>query len=231
MPMSDNKVSRLTDSARQATGNSVVIPKEQMTAFERWELTSFNAESSKKQPSKAQNTNLPGIEPAYLLQQEQEQIYSLKREEGYTAGMHQAQSDAKQIHALLQNLHTSLNQIDEQVAQSLLDLALEIAHQMVRETLSVNPEIILKVVSEAIGRLPHFNQNPHLVLHPDDAELVRTQMGDQLSHANWKIITNPKIQRGGCRVETAHSNIDATNEARWQHIVASIGQDQSWLKI
>ena len=54
-------------------------------------------------------------------------------------------------------------------------------------------------------------------------------MGEQLSHGGWKIFTDPQIRPGGCRVETAHSNVDAATETRWKHIVESIGQDNSWL--
>ena len=95
--------------------------------------------------------------------------------------------------------------------------------------LQVNPEIILKIVNDAINSLPHFNQNAHLLLHPDDAELVKNQMGEQLAHAGWKLFPDKRISRGGCRVETAHSHIDATTEMRWQRIVEAIGQDKSWM--
>jgi len=229
MHISDKKSSPQTDNARPSPGNSVIIPKEQLTAFERWELASFDTRPGGKHQGNTRTAAIPGSEESLLRQQEQAQNFARKQDEGYAAGMQQAQADTRQIHTLLQNLQTSLNQIDEQVAQSLLDLSLEVARQMVRETLLIKPEIVLKVVSEAIGKLPHFNQNAHLILHPDDAELVRTQMGEHLSHANWKIFTDPQIERGGCRVETAHSNVDASNEARWQQIVASIGQDKSWL--
>lgn len=230
--MSDKSLIRpasRTGGAHRVSGHGAIIPKEQMTAFERWELASFDPLSGDIKQDAAQDTEIPDNNEALLRQQEYEEICARKREEGYAAGMQQARLDAVQINTVLQNLQVALTQIDNQLAQSLLDLSLEVARQMVREALQVNPEIILKVVSEAIGRLPHFNQNAHLILHPDDAELVRAQMGEQLSHANWKIFTDPNIQRGGCRVETAHSNVDATNEARWQHIVASIGQNQSWL--
>ena len=129
----------------------------------------------------------------------------------------------------MQSLQGELNQVDQQVAQSLLDLSLEIAKKMVQTTLQTKPEAILNIVSDAIGNLPHFNQNAHLILHPDDAELVRKQMGEQLTHAGWKIFSDAKILRGGCRVETASSQIDGTVENRWERIVESIGQDTSWL--
>jgi flagellar assembly protein FliH len=95
--------------------------------------------------------------------------------------------------------------------------------------LESKPESILKIVSEAIGGLPHFNQNAHLILHPDDAELVRKHMGEQLSHAGWKIFADEQIRHGGCRVETAHTQVNAMTEMRWKRIVESIGQDKSWL--
>lgn len=223
-----SSLSSLQTNERRGTGKNVIIPKEQLTAFERWELASFDRHSPGNHPDPANSTYVPSSDEDHMRQKEHDDIYSLKRHEGYAAGMLQAQADIRQIDTLLLNLQDGLNQIDKQVAQSLLDLSMQVARQMVRETLQIKPEIILKVISEAISSLPHFNQNAHLILHPDDAELVRTQMGEQLSHANWKIITDPNIQRGGCRVETSHSNVDATNEARWRQIVASIGQDLPW---
>jgi len=205
--------------------SSVIITKEQLTAFERWELASFDPHPGGKHQGNALATV---AELENIRQQAHDEGYAQGRDAGYAAGIQQARNEAAQIHALLQNIHGALNQLDEQVAQSLLDLSLEVAHKMVQETLQVKPEVILKIISDAIKGLPHFNQNAHLILHPDDVELVRKQMGDQLSHTGWKIFTDAQIRRGGCRVETAHSNVDATTEARWKRIVESIGQDKSW---
>ncbi len=211
--------------------SSAVIPKEQMTAFERWELASFDAHSSDLQPGGVRRSGQAsgtGSASATELKNIRQQAHDEGGAQGYASGIQQARSEVEQIHALLQNLQVALNRMDEQVAQSLLDLSLEIAHKMVGEALQVKPEVILKIVSDAISSLPHFNQNAQLILHPDDAELVRKHMGDQLSHTGWKIFTDTQIKRGGCRVETAHSHVDATTEARWKCVVESIGQDKSW---
>jgi len=210
--------------------SSIVIPKEQMTAFERWELASFDSHSGGICQGGATNTkpsSVAGLDN--IRQQARDEASKQGHDAGYAAGIQQARNEAAQIHALLQNLQSALNQMDEQIAQSLLDLSLEVAHRMVGEILQAKPEVILKIVNDAINGLPHFNQNAHLILHPDDADLVRKQMSEQLSHAGWKIFTDAKIGRGGCRVETAHSNVNATIEARWKRIVESIGQDKSWL--
>jgi flagellar assembly protein FliH len=206
--------------------SSTVIPKEQLTPFERWELASFDSSPARNTlgspQRKSARTTVSEIENI------RQQAYEEGRDAGYADGIQQAHNETTKISELLEGLQAELNQLDEQVVQSLLDLSLEVAHKMVCETLQVKPEIILKIVSNAISNLPHFSQNAHMILHPDDAELVRKYMGEQLSHAGWKIFTDAQIKRGGCRVETAHSQVDATVEARWKRIVESIGQDKSW---
>ena len=202
----------------------MIIAKEQLTAFERWELASFDQHSGGKQQGSA-----PATVTASELERIRQQAHDEGHKAGYAAGIQQARTEAAQIHTLLQTLHGALNQMDEQLAQSLLDLALEIARKMTGEILREKPETILKIAAEAIGVLPHFNQNARLILHPDDAELVRKHMGEQLSHAGWKIFIDAQIGRGGCHLETEHSQVDATTEMRWKRIVESIGQDKSWL--
>lgn len=209
--------------------SNVVIPKEELTAFQRWELASFDHPSQGRMGAHAKAELATVAELEQIRQQAYDEGYAQGQETGYAAGAQQMRMEIGQVQTLMQQLHTSLNQVDVQLAQSLLDLALEVAHKMVGTTLQVNPEVILNTVNEAIGSLPHFNQHAHLVLHPEDAELVRKHMGDQLSHTGWKLLSDARIERGGCRVETAHTKVDATVEARWKRIVESIGQDKSWL--
>lgn len=209
--------------------SSVLIPKEELTAFQRWELASFD------HPSKGGGGVHGKIELATVAELEQirqqayDEGYAQGHDAGYAAGAQQIRTEIGQVQAVMQQLQTELNQVDVQLAQSLLNLSLEIARKMVGQTLQVNPEIILGIVGEAIGNLPHFNQHAHLVLHPEDVDLVRKHMGDQLSQTGWKLLSDPRIERGGCRIETAHTKVDATVEARWKRIVESIGQDKSWL--
>ena len=131
---------------------------------------------------------------------------------------------------LLSALDDALQQADQAIAEDLLGLALEIAKQMVQESLRVKPELMLNIVRAALNELPHFNQHAHVILHPDDAALVRARLGEQLSHAGWKIIDDSSMARFGCRLETAHSQVDATLATRWKRLAASIGQDNSWME-
>jgi len=201
-----------------------VTPKEQLTAYQRWELPAFDMV---KEVNTSPTIDLPTA--AQL-----EHIHMQAHEEGYQAGyaegMKQATVEAQRIAMIKESLNKELQNVDQQIAQNLLSLALEIAKQMLQQALKVKPELLLSVVREAINELPYFNQNAHLVLHSDDAVLLRTSMGEQLLHTGWKIFEDNQIERGGCRVETAHSQIDATLPTRWLRVVASIGQDNAWLE-
>ena len=190
---------------------------ESLTAWQRWE-----------EPNLDPRMRPGGVELPTASQIED--IQRQAREEGFQLGHAEGLQKAMQENRRLADLISALEmRIDEQVAHELLDLSLDIARQILHQALKVNPELLLGVVREAIGTLPHYNQGAHLVLHPDDATLVRERMGEQLSHSGWKIFEDARVERGGARIETATSQIDASLETRWNRIMAALGQDTSWL--
>jgi flagellar assembly protein FliH len=213
-----------------------VAAKSGLTAWQRWELPSFDAPPPPTEPAVEE-------EPIRLPTAEQlENIHVLAHQEGYEAGhaegyqvgyaeaAKQAREEAERLAGLMASLEGSLREADQVLAQEVLDFALEVARQMLHQALEAKPELVLGVVREAINTLPHFGQSAHLVLNPTDAELVRSHMGDQLAHTGWKILEDARIERGGCRVETSQSQIDASLATRWQRVVASLGSDSQWIQ-
>lgn len=219
--------------------SDTVARKDQLTAWQRWELPAFD-----KVQAVSDGTSTVSPPTAAQL----EQMHLQAHEEGYRAGYaegeqrardeeqkardaeQKASAEAQRLAEMISALDLELQQVDQQVAQNLLDLSLEIARQMLQQALKVKPELLLGVVREAISDLPHFNQHAHLVVHPADAVLLRANMGEQLNHTGWKILEDAQMERGGCRVETAHSQIDATLSTRWKRVVSAIGQDSTWLE-
>ena len=204
--------------------SNAVTPKEHLTAYQRWELPAFDM------VEKEGTAPTIGLPTAAQLEHIHIQAHEEGYQAGYAEGMKQAGTEAQRMEKMLESLNKELQQVDQQIAQDLLNLALEISKQMLQQALKIKPELLLNVVRAAINELPYFNQNAHLVLHSDDAVLLRTNMGEQLLHTGWKIFEDNQIERGGCRVETAHSQIDATLPKRWQRVVASIGQESTWLE-
>ncbi len=214
--------------------SDVLTPKEKLTAYERWELPSFDTVDSIRISGNPRGMKLPTAAELENIQlHASEEGYQVGHQEGFQAGYNEgsqkATAETEQIAAILSSMKLAVQGVDQQIAQSLLDLSVELAKQMVQHALAINPEILLNIVRDAISELPHFNPGAHIVLHPDDAELLRTRMGEQLSHSGWKILEDTQITKGGVRIETANSQIDATVETRWQRIAANLGQDSSWL--
>jgi flagellar assembly protein FliH len=203
------------------------ITQEPLSDYERLKFPSFgNTPGENNALHRSGNKEEIELPTAAELEEIQRQAH----EEGYQAGLASGlEAGSQQITALLKTMTQAMQQADQEIAQELLDLSLEVARQMVQQTLKIHPEILLNTIRAAIASLPHFNQGSHLVLHPDDAEIVRASMGEQLTHTGWKVFEDAQIARGGARVETAHSQIDASLENRWQRIVAAIGQDSSWI--
>lgn len=218
------------------------IPKEKLTAYQRWEVAAFDeAEQAARQAAKeaAARAELPAQvvaepEPVVLpTAADIERMHAEAHEQGYTAGYEEGIAEARQIaeriDAMMSDLQQSLDQIDQAIAEQLLATAVGIAQQVVRQSLHIKPELLLPVVREAITTLHPHPGHPLLFLHPDDAQLVRNQLGEQLAHNNWRIIEDSSLSPGGCRVEHGASEVDATLETRWRRVIESIGISQEWL--
>jgi flagellar assembly protein FliH len=84
-------------------------------------------------------------------------------------------------------------------------------------------------VREAIEYLPVLQQPALLILNPEDAPVVREGIAEELDKGGWRVIEDPTIARGGCKVDTASNQIDATVQARWQRLTLALGKDSDWM--
>ena len=229
---------------------------EKLTAYQRWEVAAFDeAEQAAKRAAEAAAQALADA-PAETIEttpqvvlptaddiermhiEAHEQGYAAGHSEGYAAGLaagHDeglagAQASVAKIDALMASLQKSLDSVDQQVANRLLATAVEIASQMLRQSLRIKPELLLPVVREAVATLYPHGGHPTLFAHPDDAALIRTHLGEQLAHSNWRIIDDASLSAGGCRVEVGASEVDATLETRWRRVIDAIGISPEWLR-
>jgi flagellar assembly protein FliH len=202
--------------------SSPAMPKEQLTAYQRWELDSFDA--PKTGPTAA-------ILPTAA---QLERLHQQAHDEGYAAGHREggerAAVEALRLQQIVAAMSEQSQQFDQRVADELLGLGLAIARQVLRQALTLRPELILAVVNEVLGQMPLSHQRARLILHPEDAALVRASLGERLKQSGWEIIENAEISRGGCRLEAAECDIDATLERRWQRVVEVIGNEHAWIE-
>ncbi|MCS3506146.1 flagellar assembly protein FliH [Achromobacter sp. JUb104] len=158
--------------------------------------------------------------------------YAAGREAGYAEGLAQAREqgaeEAQRLHALVQACAASVGALEEKMGQSLLTLALDIAQQVVRTTLSEQPEAVAAAVRDVLHINPSTNGQMRLWANPDDIELIRLHLADELKEGHWRVLADESIARGGCRAETPFGDIDATLQTRWRRVAASLGRNVSW---
>lgn len=206
--------------------SNVVIPKENLTAWQRWELGSFDQKTAAAATRKSSAAgSLPTAEAV-------ERIHHDAHKQGYDAGYEEGTArvrmEALRLHTLVEQLNDALGQFDQQVAEELLGLSLEVARQVVRQTIAARPAVILDVVREALTQLPH--QHAAIYLHPEDASLVRSYLGDQLAHLGHRIFEEATLARGGLRMEAGGSHLDAGVETRWKRVIEGMGAADGWIE-
>lgn len=152
---------------------------------------------------------------------------------GYADGLALGRADAavelEHLQSLAVTFGKALSEADEAIANDVLDLALHLAKGMLKNALEVRPELLIPVVREAIEYLPVLQQPALLLLNPADAEVVRAAIGEQLDKGGWRLVEDPHIGRGGCKIDTASNQIDAQAAARWQRLAHALGKNLDWL--
>lgn len=143
------------------------------------------------------------------------------REEGHKAGLRDMQSKAKQLETLILKLAKPFEQLDDQVEQELLTLVSTLTRLLVRREIENESGVILGIVQEALQALPVAAREVKLLLHPEDAALVRESLTEGEERPSWRIIEDNKLGRGDCRVISDNSRVDATLETRMNTLIAT----------
>jgi flagellar assembly protein FliH len=163
------------------------------------------------------------------LQEGLEEGRAAGRAEAYEAGRAEMALEQESLRAIAASFSGAVAAADETIASDVLDLALHLARSMVRTAFTVRPELIIPIVREAIDYLPVLQAPAILALNPEDIEIVRTALSDELDKGGWRVVADPQVGRGGCKVDTASNQIDAQAAARWARLTHALGKNVEWL--
>lgn len=198
--MSESEASRPIDSAR------------------RWEVPAIDGSDGK------------GFLTAGRLQELQREAFDEAfrdgKERGWQAGEEEVQRRASRLDELLNALAQPFDELEDIVEKQLVELSITIVKQLFRREIQVDPEHVIGVVRDTIRLLPVANRNIMVHMHPEDANLVLKALTSTVGDRAWTIVEDPLISRGGCRVVSENSHIDAQNEARLKAVISSITGDQ-----
>ncbi len=193
-------------------------PTPAQAGAERWEVPAIDGSDGR------------GLLTARGLQELQkeayDEAYQAGLKEGRKAGEEEIKKRGSRFDELLNALARPFDELDETVEKKLVELSMMVAKQLFRREISIDPGHVIGVVREAIQLLPLASRNIKVHLHPEDAKLVLEALSPADGERAWDIIEDPLASRGGCKVSTDNSHIDARAETRLLAVVNTITGDE-----
>ena len=212
------------------------IPREELSSFEAWAPGAISPSGAG-----AASGHVQGSAPASMRPQgdHAEQLRAARQagyQDGYRDGLvalegfkqSYALQVTSQVGALLQSLGSQLEALQHDMAAALADSAASLAEQIVRSELAARPELVSNVARQALDALMLSARHITLHLHPDDQPLVAQGAADVLAARGARLVADPAMARGGCRVESDIGSVDASIAARWRGSVAALGVTRPW---
>jgi len=155
-----------------------------------------------------------------------EEGFESGRGAGYAEGLERGAAEqrrrAEVLDGVLRELTAPLAELDEEMVESVGELALLIARHLVRRELKATPGEVVGVVRETLRHLPVATRGTTIHLNPEDVDIVRNALALGDDAGNWRLEPDPLVTRGGCTVETETSRIDASVETRLAQIASKM---------
>jgi flagellar assembly protein FliH len=214
--------------ARREKILSKIIRGKPAEEADRWNIPPMEQSGGKKA---ATNTYSESLAAAWGQFPSLQDIETLKKDaynEAYQKGLADASAHIEQesgrllsvARSLLDQLGEPIQMIDEQVRQQLVALAIAIAKQLIKTEVKHNPEHILKLVEQALTVLPDSPSTIYVYLSSQDTSEIKEKFQLADEHPNWKIVEDPALESGGCKVFTESSSVDLTIDAQLARIAA-----------
>ena len=164
--------------------------------------------------------------------EQQAQLAALERDsftKGYAQGERAGlEAGGKRAEAMLRRLAQTLEELSalrdnmvRQTERELVQLSVAIARRILQREVSVDPELTAALAHIALERLG--GTGPATVrLHPDDYAIVTSGQVAPLGGRQVDIVSDPRVARGGCLVESEFGSINASVDAQVDEIARAV---------
>jgi flagellar assembly protein FliH len=160
-------------------------------------------------------------------------VYTEARAQGRSDGLAQAQAEidaserkleaqSRLFESALAAIARPLALMDTQLREQLSELAVSIARQLLRRELKTDPSQVIAVVRDTVALLPAAARDVRVLLHPEDAALLRERLAAPHAESVWTVLEDPVMSRGGCRVTADAAQIDARIETRLAAVMSAL---------
>lgn len=142
---------------------------------------------------------------------------------GYAAGHATAQAEgraaasqlAERLRGTLDALARPLAAVDAELERVLVAVTLEAARRIAQQELHLDPAKVALVVRDAVASLGSGARKVAVYVNPDDyAALAQALEGEIQSAEGWRLVADPEVLSGGCRIESEQASVVASLDAR-----------------
>jgi flagellar assembly protein FliH len=153
--------------------------------------------------------------------------FALGKEQGHAEGVARGEAEgrarveeqARRLSRLADALHNPLREQEQALRGVMLDAIVHIARSVVRAELSINPQSIAAVVSEALASLPLGAANVQVFLCESDHALMTSNAAPDEA---LTLCVDATLEPGDCRVESRESLVEFTLAGRFEAMVAQL---------
>ena len=213
------------------------IPGEEVGAVEQWSfdpvdtqavLLAAQAKVSEAAVDHLKDESLKqeGYAEGFIQGQAQAALEAQRQITDYIAN--EGQKTARDFAELFVSAQAQMVDAEQVMARGVLDLACELARQVVRRELSLNTDALQPVLREALGLLAADTKSAVIRLNPLDLEVLEPVIRSEFAGLGLTLLPDQALSQGGCLVESAGTVVDGTLEKRWARAVATLGLESAW---
>lgn len=144
------------------------------------------------------------------------------RERGYAEGFAVGRQAAdlqfadhvKRLEAIVRRLGEPARALERPVEEAVLALALEVSRWVIGNEVSRSRDYLLKLIREAVAKVPIDVGAPTIVLNPADVEVIRTVAPD-LENSGILLVADEAMESGGCKIVANGADGVAAKDRRW----------------
>jgi flagellar assembly protein FliH len=224
----------------KSSPHSRFIPREEIDAVSAWRFSAVDGSDQLPEPPEVEPDPEPNLLLEHAVAEARQQAFADGFAHGHDAGGKEVRDALEAamrrtteetgvrmgqlLHAMAEQLIAS----EQKIARQILDLACDIARQVVRQELQSNTGHLRAVIGEALELIVEDGLPATVRMHPDDLALMKDALMDTLGENAPEFVADVTVTPGGCLVQTPSATVDATIEKRWSRVVGNLGLDEPW---
>ena len=224
----------------KSSAYSRFIPSEEINAVSEWRFANVDGTPHVDEIEQRLPTGPSPEEVAAQIEAARQQAFDEGYAQGNTDGCQATRDELgkasrkaiehnrQRVDEVLENMRTQLDQAHDQIAQAVLQMACNLARQVLRRELSIDPLAVQPVLNEALALLKADTVPVIVRLHPADLAAIDEAKEADQQGVKPRFLSDPSVSPGGCVLEAQGSGVDATLETRWSRAIANLGLSSTW---